>query len=96
MTTLTPGEEPMISRSTQLHVSTTLGRERAEVRVGYEIAPVSLDTRGRNRVLIGLGSYLVNAQSVYRNRDISDRDLRAVCEYLSAIRALPDSPSSGL
>jgi hypothetical protein len=86
----------MISGSTQVKVSTTLGRERAKVRVGYEIAPVSLDTRGRNRVLIGLGSYLVNAQSVHRNRDISDRDLRAVREYLSAIRALPDPPSSGL
>ena len=86
----------MISRSTHGQVSTTLGRERAKVRVGYELARVSLDTRGRNRVLIGLGSYIVNAQSVYRNREISDRDLRAVYEYLSAIRALPDTPSSGL
>ena len=86
----------MISRWIQVHVSPTLGRERTKVRVGYEIAPVSLDTRGRNRVLIGLGSYIVNAQTVYRKREISDRDLRAVCEYLSAIRALPDTPSSGL
>ncbi len=37
--------------------------EGAKVRIGYEIAPVPLDTRGRNRVLIGLGSYIVNAQS---------------------------------
>jgi hypothetical protein len=37
--------------------------DRARVKSGYEIAPVPLDTRGKNRVLIGLGSYIVNAQS---------------------------------
>lgn len=86
----------MISWSMHAHVPTTAGRERTEVRMGYEIAPVSLDTRGRNRVLIGLGSYIVNAPSVYRNRSISDREARAVYEYLSAIRALPETTSSGL
>ena len=86
----------MISRSTHGQVSTTLGRERAKVRMGYEMAPVSLDTRGRNRVLIGLGSYIVNAQSVYRDGAISDREVRAVYEYLSAIRALPDTPGQDL
>lgn len=33
-----------------------------EIRVGYDIAPVSLNTQGKNRLLIGLGSYIVNAQ----------------------------------
>jgi hypothetical protein len=80
----------------QVHVSTTLGREATKVRMGYQIAPVSLDTRGRNRVLIGLGSYIVNAQSVYRDGAISDREVRAVYEYLSAIRALPDTPGQDL
>jgi len=37
--------------------------EARRVRVGYAIAPVPLDTRGKNRVLIGLGSYIVNAAS---------------------------------
>ncbi|MDP9089966.1 MAG: cytochrome C [Pseudomonadota bacterium] len=37
--------------------------EYSKVRIGYEIAPVPLDTKGKNRVLIGLGSYIVNAQS---------------------------------
>lgn len=31
------------------------------VRQGFEIAPVPLDLQGRNRNLVGLGSYLVNA-----------------------------------
>jgi hypothetical protein len=31
-------------------------------RQGLEIAPVPLDLEGRNRVLVGLGSYIVNAQ----------------------------------
>ncbi len=33
-----------------------------EIRIGYEIAPVPLDTRGKNPLLVGLGSYIVNAQ----------------------------------
>jgi hypothetical protein len=37
--------------------------ERAKVEIGYAIAPVALDTRRKNRALIGLGSYIVNAQS---------------------------------
>ena len=32
------------------------------VRIGFEIAPVALDLRGKNRELVGLGSYIVNAQ----------------------------------
>jgi hypothetical protein len=31
------------------------------VRIGFEIAPVALDLRGKDRALVGLGSYLVNA-----------------------------------
>lgn len=37
--------------------------ERSKVQIGYAIAPVPLNTRGKNRVLVGLGSYIVNAQS---------------------------------
>ncbi len=33
----------------------------ARVRIGFTIAPVHLNLDGRNRVLVGLGSYLVNA-----------------------------------
>jgi hypothetical protein len=33
-----------------------------EIRIGYRIAPVTLDTRGKNPKLVGLGSYIVNAQ----------------------------------
>ena len=36
-------------------------REAALVRRGFEIAPVPLNLRGRNRELVGLGSYIVNA-----------------------------------
>lgn len=37
--------------------------DEAKVRRGLEIAPVPLDLRGRNRALVGLGSYIVNAQA---------------------------------
>lgn len=35
--------------------------DNSRVRIGLEIAPVPLDLRGKNRGLVGLGSYLVNA-----------------------------------
>ena len=34
-----------------------------EIRIGYDNAPVSLYTRGKNPLLIGLGSYIVNVVS---------------------------------
>ena len=37
-------------------------RDEAKVRRGFEIAPVPLDLVGKNRHLVGLGSYIVNAQ----------------------------------
>ena len=37
------------------------GRMESRVVVGYRIAPVALDLRGKNPALVGLGSYLVNA-----------------------------------
>lgn len=35
----------------------------SEVKRGLEIAPMPLDLRGKNRALVGLGSYIVNAQA---------------------------------
>lgn len=39
------------------------GSDESKVRRGLEIAPVHLDLRGRNVALVGLGSYIVNAQA---------------------------------
>jgi hypothetical protein len=39
-----------------------LGARAAEIRIGYNIAPVTLNVRGKNPLLVGLGSYIVNAQ----------------------------------
>ena len=36
-------------------------KEKARIEQGFDIAPVRLDLRGKNRSLVGLGSYLVNA-----------------------------------
>jgi hypothetical protein len=35
--------------------------DEARIRRGFEIAPVPLDLKGKDRQLVGLGSYLVNA-----------------------------------
>ena len=37
--------------------------EQSRIQRGYQIAPVPLKLRNRNRALVGLGSYIVNAQS---------------------------------
>lgn len=36
-------------------------REESRIRRGFEIAPVQLNLPGKNRALVGLGSYIVNA-----------------------------------
>lgn len=35
---------------------------KSEVRRGFQLAPVPLDLKRKNRALVGLGSYIVNAQ----------------------------------
>ncbi|HSK76139.1 MAG TPA: cytochrome C [Thermoanaerobaculia bacterium] len=37
--------------------------EESRIREGFRIAPVPLRVRGNNRDLVGLGSYIVNAQA---------------------------------
>jgi hypothetical protein len=37
--------------------------EASKIQRGFEIAPVPLDLQGKNRALVGLGSYIVNAQA---------------------------------
>ena len=39
------------------------GNGDARVRQGFKIAPVHLNLVGKNRELVGLGSYIVNAQA---------------------------------
>ena len=36
--------------------------ENSQIQIGMDIAPVHLDLTGKNRSLVGLGSYIVNAQ----------------------------------
>src|SRR5947199_7489808 len=38
-------------------------RDEARVRRGFQIAPVPLNLAGKNRALVGLGSYIMNAAS---------------------------------
>lgn len=75
---------------------------------GLAIAPVLLDLHGKNRALVGLGSYIVNAQAdcgaphvPTDDNDLlqvmpwpifakmSDKELKAIYEYLSASPCLP-------
>jgi cytochrome c553 len=39
------------------------GNDESRVKEGFAIAPVHLNLRGKNRALVGLGSYIVNAQA---------------------------------
>ena len=36
--------------------------EASKIQIGFAIAPVHLNLHGKNRSLVGLGSYIVNAQ----------------------------------
>jgi hypothetical protein len=38
------------------------GSDESKIKQGLAISPVPLDLKGRNRALVGLGSYIVNAQ----------------------------------
>jgi hypothetical protein len=52
-------------------VSQSIGRsdddhpsdEQSKIRIGYLISPVQLNLHHKNRALVGLGSYIVNAQA---------------------------------
>jgi hypothetical protein len=37
--------------------------DESKIRIGYAIAPVPLNVQGKNRALVGLGSYIVNANA---------------------------------
>ena len=37
--------------------------EQSKIQIGYAIAPVPLNLKGKNPALVGLGSYIVNAQA---------------------------------
>src|SRR5215211_4118340 len=43
--------------------SSALSSNKSRVKRGLKIAPVTLNLQGKNRALVGLGSYLVNAVS---------------------------------
>lgn len=36
--------------------------DESKIKRGFEIAPVTLNLKGKNRALVGLGSYIVNSQ----------------------------------
>ncbi len=38
------------------------GGDNSKIKLGYALAPVPLNVTGKNRALVGLGSYIVNAQ----------------------------------
>ncbi len=49
------------SRHVRAHDEDDDERDEARIHRGFEIAPVPLDLVGKNRSLVGLGSYIVNA-----------------------------------
>ena len=53
----------MLSSSPRVKATDDVDDDRNESRIlrGFEIAPVPLNLEGKNRALVGLGSYIVNA-----------------------------------
>jgi hypothetical protein len=45
-----------------LPTSKVCADDESRIQCGFEITPVPLNLEGKNRALVGLGSYIVNAQ----------------------------------
>src|SRR5690348_11263956 len=52
----------MLIRSPRVHADEG-NNEDSKIQQGFAIAPVPLNLKGKDRALVGLGSYLVNAQA---------------------------------
>src|SRR5579864_5258003 len=52
----------MLSRSQKVHADEG-NNDESRIQQGFAIAPVPLNVAGKNRALVGLGSYIVNAQA---------------------------------
>jgi hypothetical protein len=52
----------MLINSPRLKADDDGNSEESKVKIGFAIAPVPLNLKGKNRELVGLGSYIVNAQ----------------------------------
>ncbi len=50
-------------QSTRVHADDDSNSEESQIKIGWRIAPPFLNTQGKNPALIGLGSYIVNAQA---------------------------------
>ena len=51
----------LLTKSSRVHAQTGRDDQDSRVEIGFAIAPVPLNLEGKNRALVGLGSYLVNA-----------------------------------
>ena len=52
-----------LRNSPRVQAQDTQDNETSLIRIGFEIAPVPLNLEGKNRDLVGLGSFIVNGQS---------------------------------
>jgi hypothetical protein len=52
----------MLVRAQKVHADEG-DNDESKIQQGFEIAPVTLHLAGKNRALVGLGSYIVNAQA---------------------------------
>ena len=52
----------MLAHSPDVRANDDDRGDESQIKRGFAIAPVPLNLRGKNRALVGLGSYIVNAQ----------------------------------
>ena len=51
----------MLTKSPRVQAQSSRDDQESRIEQGFDIAPVPLNLEGKNRALVGLGSYLVNA-----------------------------------
>ena len=59
---LVPRGQAQDQSSNQFNNNQLSNQEERRILKGFEIAPVTLNLAGKNMALVGLGSYIVNAQ----------------------------------
>lgn len=77
--------------STKVHAGDNSNSEESQINIGWRLAPSFLNTQGKNPALVGLGSYIVNAQADCNGCHGSD----PANEYLFTNNPYLLSPPSG-
>lgn len=71
-------------------------RDRSKIAIGFAIAPVPLNLRGKDKALVGLGSYIVNASADCNGCHTQNAQTEYVPTGNPYLLSPPNGPFSGM